>query len=166
MAKSLKVAVIGDGVTGLASTHELGKEGHHVVIYKKSDQLGETSVYDPRVESDLLGVDPKRKIKSRRNGVLYYVLVCVKSYVVTEQEGLDPLTYQVPPDHPCIRIQKPAKIDICSIGHPRNEEDEVRSSSVNCSRGSSILGQHYWPFIQMFYECYNILIYLETFERA
>ncbi|KAL2536531.1 Flavin-containing monooxygenase FMO GS-OX3 [Forsythia ovata] len=62
MAKSLKVAVIGAGVAGLASARELGREGHHVVVYEKSDQLGGTWVYDPRVESDPLGVDPNRKI--------------------------------------------------------------------------------------------------------
>ncbi|KAL2511478.1 Flavin-containing monooxygenase FMO GS-OX-like 3 [Abeliophyllum distichum] len=62
MVKSLKVAVIGAGVAGLASARELGREGHHVVVYEKSDQLGGTWVYDPRVDSDPLGVDPNRKI--------------------------------------------------------------------------------------------------------
>ncbi|KAL2492886.1 Flavin-containing monooxygenase FMO GS-OX-like 1 [Abeliophyllum distichum] len=62
MAKSLKVVVIGAGVVGLASTRELGREGHHVVVCEKSNQLSRTSVYDPKVESDLLSVDPNRKI--------------------------------------------------------------------------------------------------------
>ncbi|KAL2489646.1 hypothetical protein Fot_42938 [Forsythia ovata] len=48
MEKSLKVAVIGPGVAGL--------------VMEKSDQLGRTWVYDPRVESDPLGLDPNREI--------------------------------------------------------------------------------------------------------
>ncbi|KAL2546761.1 hypothetical protein Fot_15994 [Forsythia ovata] len=48
MEKSLNVAVIGAGVAGLAM--------------EKSDQLGRTWVYDPRVEYDPLGLDPNREI--------------------------------------------------------------------------------------------------------
>lgn len=62
MAKSLKVAVIGAGVSGLALARELGREGHHIVVYDKSDRLGGTWVYDPRVECDPLGLDPNREI--------------------------------------------------------------------------------------------------------
>lgn len=56
------MAVIGAGVAGLASARELKREGHRVVVYEKSDQLGGTWVYDPRVESDPLGLDPNREI--------------------------------------------------------------------------------------------------------
>ncbi|KAL2511476.1 Flavin-containing monooxygenase FMO GS-OX-like 3 [Abeliophyllum distichum] len=63
MEKSLKVAVIGAGVAGLAAARELRREGQKVVVvYEKSDQLGGTWVYDPRVESDPLGLDPNREI--------------------------------------------------------------------------------------------------------
>ncbi|KAL2511460.1 Flavin-containing monooxygenase FMO GS-OX-like 3 [Abeliophyllum distichum] len=71
MAESQKVAVIGAGVAGLASARELKREGHRVVVYEKSDQLGGTWVYDPRVESDPLGLDPNREIV---NGSLYFSL--------------------------------------------------------------------------------------------
>ncbi|CAA2954212.1 flavin-containing monooxygenase FMO GS-OX-like 2 [Olea europaea subsp. europaea] len=62
MEKSFKVAVIGAGVAGLAAARELKREGHQVVVYEKSDKLGGTWVYDPRIESDPLGLDPNREV--------------------------------------------------------------------------------------------------------
>ncbi|KAL3536996.1 hypothetical protein ACH5RR_000362 [Cinchona calisaya] len=62
MAQHLKVAVIGAGVAGLVTAHELQREGHQVAIYEKSDQIGGVWVYNPHVEDDPLGIDPKRKI--------------------------------------------------------------------------------------------------------
>ncbi|KAK6120558.1 hypothetical protein DH2020_045689 [Rehmannia glutinosa] len=62
MAPILKVAVIGAGISGLATARALKREAHQVVVYEKSDQLGGTWVYDPRVESDPLGLDPNREI--------------------------------------------------------------------------------------------------------
>uniref|UniRef100_A0A251TRB9 Flavin-containing monooxygenase n=1 Tax=Helianthus annuus TaxID=4232 RepID=A0A251TRB9_HELAN len=62
MARSLKVAVIGAGVAGLAAARELQRESLQVVVFEKSHQLGGTWAYDARVESDLLGVDPNRDV--------------------------------------------------------------------------------------------------------
>ncbi|KAI8545375.1 hypothetical protein RHMOL_Rhmol07G0035000 [Rhododendron molle] len=62
MEISLKVAIIGAGVSGLVTARELLREGHRVVVYEKSNQPGGTWVYDTRVESDPLGLDPKREI--------------------------------------------------------------------------------------------------------
>nr|XP_043622676.1 flavin-containing monooxygenase FMO GS-OX5-like [Erigeron canadensis] len=62
MANSLKVAVIGAGVAGLTAARELQRESHQVVVFEKSHRLGGTWVYDPRVESDPLGLDPNRDI--------------------------------------------------------------------------------------------------------
>ncbi|XP_059651579.1 flavin-containing monooxygenase FMO GS-OX5-like isoform X2 [Cornus florida] len=62
MARSLKVAVIGAGAAGLIAARELQSEGHRVVVYEKGDRLGGTWVYDSRVESDPLGLDPNREI--------------------------------------------------------------------------------------------------------
>ncbi|KAH7863991.1 hypothetical protein Vadar_024383 [Vaccinium darrowii] len=62
MGTSLKVAVIGAGVSGLVAARELLREGHRVVVYEKSNQLGGIWVYDPRIESDPLGLDPNREI--------------------------------------------------------------------------------------------------------
>ncbi|KAG5538625.1 hypothetical protein RHGRI_019252 [Rhododendron griersonianum] len=62
MEISLKVAIIGAGVSGLVAARELLREGHRVVVYEKSNQPGGTWIYDTRVESDPLGLDPKREI--------------------------------------------------------------------------------------------------------
>ncbi|KAK2979976.1 hypothetical protein RJ640_006784 [Escallonia rubra] len=71
MARSLKVAVIGAGVAGLVTARELQREGHTAIVYEKGDQLGGTWVYNPRVESDPLGLDPNREII---HSSLYYSL--------------------------------------------------------------------------------------------
>lgn len=58
MAKrSVKVAVIGAGMSGLVTAWELLREGHRVVVFEKGGEVGGTWVYDPRVESDPLGLD-------------------------------------------------------------------------------------------------------------
>ncbi|KAL3536992.1 hypothetical protein ACH5RR_000358 [Cinchona calisaya] len=62
MARPLKVAVIGAGVAGLTTARYLKSEGHQVVVYEKSDQIGGIWVYNPEIESDPLGIDPNRKI--------------------------------------------------------------------------------------------------------
>ncbi|PIN20861.1 Flavin-containing monooxygenase [Handroanthus impetiginosus] len=62
MAPPLTVAVIGAGVAGLATASALKVEGHRVIVYEKSNRLGGTWVYDPRVESDSLSLDPNREI--------------------------------------------------------------------------------------------------------
>ncbi|KAL8119226.1 hypothetical protein AgCh_016661 [Apium graveolens] len=62
MPSSLTVAVIGAGVAGLLAGHELQRAGHRVTIFGKQNQLGGTWVYDPRIESDLLSLDPDREI--------------------------------------------------------------------------------------------------------
>ncbi|KAK1420133.1 hypothetical protein QVD17_21483 [Tagetes erecta] len=62
MPISLKVAVIGAGLCGLIAARELERESHEVVVFEKSNRLGGVWVYDPRTESDLLGIDPDREI--------------------------------------------------------------------------------------------------------
>ncbi|KAI9115387.1 hypothetical protein K1719_013706 [Acacia pycnantha] len=62
MARSVKVAVIGAGVSGLVAARELEREGHQVVVFEKSHRIGGTWAYDPRTESEPLGVDPNREI--------------------------------------------------------------------------------------------------------
>ncbi|PWA76012.1 flavin monooxygenase-like, FAD/NAD(P)-binding domain protein [Artemisia annua] len=62
MPTPLKVAVIGAGLCGLIAARELERESHQVVVLEKSHRLGGVWVYDPRTESDLLGIDPDREI--------------------------------------------------------------------------------------------------------
>ncbi|XP_047340335.1 flavin-containing monooxygenase FMO GS-OX-like 7 [Impatiens glandulifera] len=62
MAKSVKAAVIGAGVAGLVAARELRKEGHKVTVFEKSSKIGGTWVYDPRIESDPISIDPNREI--------------------------------------------------------------------------------------------------------
>ncbi|KAL9142108.1 hypothetical protein ABFS82_14G147500 [Erythranthe guttata] len=72
MAPFLKVAVIGAGVSGLATARALKSEGfEQVVVFEKSDNLGGTWVYDPKIESDPLSLDPNREIV---HGSLYLSL--------------------------------------------------------------------------------------------
>lgn len=56
------MAVIGAGVAGLVTARELQREGHRVVVFEKSNQLGGLWVYNPRVETDPLSLDPNREI--------------------------------------------------------------------------------------------------------
>ncbi|KAK7323352.1 hypothetical protein VNO77_26823 [Canavalia gladiata] len=62
MPSTLKVAVIGAGVAGLAAARELSREGLEVVVFEKTDHLGGTWKYDPRTDSDPIGVDPNREV--------------------------------------------------------------------------------------------------------
>ncbi|KAK9056262.1 hypothetical protein SSX86_027352 [Deinandra increscens subsp. villosa] len=62
MPVPLKVAVIGAGLCGLIAARELERESHEVVVLEKSNRLGGVWVYDPRTESDLLGIDPDREV--------------------------------------------------------------------------------------------------------
>ncbi|KAL4364126.1 hypothetical protein GQ457_04G032500 [Hibiscus cannabinus] len=62
MGPSYKVAVIGAGTAGLVTARELQREGHHVTVFEKANKVGGTWLYDPRVETDRLGIDPNREI--------------------------------------------------------------------------------------------------------
>ena len=59
--RSVKVAVIGAGVSGLVAARELQRERHDVVVFEQNDRIGGNWVYDPRTESDPLSVDPNRE---------------------------------------------------------------------------------------------------------
>ncbi|XP_039167111.1 flavin-containing monooxygenase FMO GS-OX-like 2 isoform X2 [Eucalyptus grandis] len=58
----VKVAVIGAGMSGLVAARELYREGHQVMVFESGSDVGGTWLYDPRVESDLLGLDPGRDV--------------------------------------------------------------------------------------------------------
>ncbi|KAL1301121.1 flavin-containing monooxygenase FMO GS-OX5 isoform X3 [Arachis hypogaea] len=61
MHRSVKVAVIGAGVSGLVAARELLRERHDVVVYDQNDSVGGNWIYDPRTESDPLSLDPNRE---------------------------------------------------------------------------------------------------------
>ncbi|XVF10797.1 hypothetical protein REPUB_Repub07fG0214300 [Reevesia pubescens] len=60
--KSRHVAVVGAGAAGLVAAKELRQEGHSVVVFERGNEVGGTWIYTPRVEPDLLGIDPNRPI--------------------------------------------------------------------------------------------------------
>ncbi|KAK8693429.1 hypothetical protein V6N13_071013 [Hibiscus sabdariffa] len=62
MGRSYKVAVIGAGTAGLVTARELQREGHRVTVFEKADRVGGIWLYNPRVETDPLGLDPNREI--------------------------------------------------------------------------------------------------------
>uniref|UniRef100_A0A1D1YVJ6 Flavin-containing monooxygenase n=1 Tax=Anthurium amnicola TaxID=1678845 RepID=A0A1D1YVJ6_9ARAE len=62
MSRRCRVAVIGAGVAGLAATRELLRRGHCPTVFERAGRVGGTWVYDPRAESDPLGVDPSRAV--------------------------------------------------------------------------------------------------------
>ncbi|KAL2348139.1 hypothetical protein Fmac_002139 [Flemingia macrophylla] len=57
-----QVAVIGAGAAGLVAAREIRREGHDVVVFEKGEEVGGTWVYTAEVESDPLGLDPKRSV--------------------------------------------------------------------------------------------------------
>lgn len=59
---SRHVAVIGAGAGGLVAARELRREGHRVVVFEQGDQIGGSWVYTADVESDPVGLDPKRRV--------------------------------------------------------------------------------------------------------
>ncbi|XP_030468536.2 flavin-containing monooxygenase FMO GS-OX-like 3 [Syzygium oleosum] len=62
----VKAAVIGAGMSGLVASRELRCEGHQVVVFESSNDIGGTWLYDPRVESEPLGLDPGRDVVHAR----------------------------------------------------------------------------------------------------
>lgn len=62
LLKPRHVAVIGAGAAGLVAARELRREGHRVVVFERGDQVGGSWVYTAEVESDPLGLDPKRRL--------------------------------------------------------------------------------------------------------
>jgi len=61
MNRSVKVAVIGAGVSGLITARELKREHHNVVVFEQNTRIGGNWIYDPNTESDPLGIDPDRE---------------------------------------------------------------------------------------------------------
>ncbi|XP_059657481.1 flavin-containing monooxygenase FMO GS-OX-like 4 isoform X2 [Cornus florida] len=56
------VAVIGAGAAGLVAARELRREGHRVVVFDREPNAGGTWIYNPKTDSDPLGLDPSREL--------------------------------------------------------------------------------------------------------
>ncbi|KAK7283909.1 hypothetical protein RIF29_13658 [Crotalaria pallida] len=59
--RSVKVAVIGAGVSGLVAARELQRQNHNVVVFEQNSRIGGAWVYNPETESDPLSQNPTRK---------------------------------------------------------------------------------------------------------
>ncbi|GLU00433.1 hypothetical protein SLE2022_178050 [Rubroshorea leprosula] len=98
MAESLKVAVIGAGTAGLVAARELLREGHQVTVFEKNNKVGGTWVYDPRIETDPLGLDPTREIihsslyRSLRTNLPRQIMNFL-DYPFSKKEGGDPRSF-------------------------------------------------------------------------
>ncbi|KAL3699201.1 hypothetical protein R1sor_017223 [Riccia sorocarpa] len=57
---SSRVLVIGAGAAGLVAALELCREGLEVVVYEQLKEVGGVWIYSPEIESDPLGLDPRR----------------------------------------------------------------------------------------------------------
>jgi thioredoxin reductase len=56
--------VIGAGASGLVTARELLRQGFEVTIFEQSTNVGGLWVYDPKTESDKLGLDVEKRIHS------------------------------------------------------------------------------------------------------
>ncbi|KAE8693783.1 repetitive proline-rich cell wall protein 1-like [Hibiscus syriacus] len=98
MGKIYKVAVVGAGTAGLLTARELQREGHHITVFEKAGKVGGIWLYNPRVESDPLGLDPNREIvhsslyKSLRANLPRQAMSFL-DYPFVKKEGGDPRTF-------------------------------------------------------------------------
>ncbi|KAK2407362.1 Flavin-binding monooxygenase family protein [Trifolium repens] len=96
--RSVKVAVIGAGVSGLVTAKELQQEGHNVVVFEKNNRVGGTWVYDPKADSDPLSIDPTRKsvhssvYHSLRTNLPRHIMGFL-DYPLAKRESGDPRTF-------------------------------------------------------------------------
>ena len=100
MGQSYKVAVVGDGTAGLVTARELQKEGYQVAVFEKGNKVGGTWVYNPRLETDPLSLDPNREIvhtslyRSFRLN-LHRQITGFLDYPFVKKEGGNPRSAQV-----------------------------------------------------------------------
>ncbi|MBA0617272.1 hypothetical protein Godav_026735 [Gossypium davidsonii] len=98
MRQSYKVAVVGGGFAGLVTARELKREGLLVTVFEKADHVGGIWLYNSRVETDLLGLDPNREIvhsslyRSLRVNLPRQIMGFM-DYPFMKKEGGDPRTF-------------------------------------------------------------------------
>ncbi|EOX96282.1 Flavin-containing monooxygenase family protein FMO2, putative [Theobroma cacao] len=98
MAQSYNVAVIGAGTAGLMTARELQRERYRVTVFEKSNNVGGTWLYNPRVATDPLGIDPNREIvhtslyRSLRVNLPRHIMGFL-DYPFVKKEGGDPRSF-------------------------------------------------------------------------
>ena len=85
--RAARVAVIGAGAAGLAAARELKKEGHAVVVFEQSSEVGGVWVYDERVETDKLGNHHESESDGTKNKVHSSVYASVRTNLPREVMG-------------------------------------------------------------------------------
>ncbi|XP_039063636.1 flavin-containing monooxygenase FMO GS-OX-like 3 [Hibiscus syriacus] len=134
MGESYKVAVIGGGIAGLLTARELKREGHHVTVFEKANKVGGTWLYDPRVETDQLGLDRNREIvhsslyRSLRVNLPRQVMGFL-DYPFTKKEGGDPRHF--PGHEEVLRFLEDFARDFGLLELIRFEHDVVRVERVD-----------------------------------
>ncbi|XP_039063635.1 flavin-containing monooxygenase FMO GS-OX-like 3 [Hibiscus syriacus] len=134
MGESYKVAVIGGGIAGLLTARELKREGHHVTVFEKANKVGGTWLYDPRVETDPLGLDRNREIvhsslyRSLRVNLPRQVMGFL-DYPFTKKEGGDPRHF--PGHEEVLRFLEDFARDFGLLELIRFEHDVVRVERVD-----------------------------------
>jgi cation diffusion facilitator CzcD-associated flavoprotein CzcO len=132
--QSLQVAVIGAGMAGLLTARELKREGHRVIVFEKSNRLGGTWVYDPRVETDPLGLDQGREIvhssmyRSLRVN-LPSRLMGFLDYPFSQKEGGDPREF--PGHEEVLRYLEDFALDFELVEFIRFGHEVVRVEGVS-----------------------------------
>ncbi|XP_039008133.1 flavin-containing monooxygenase FMO GS-OX5-like isoform X2 [Hibiscus syriacus] len=101
MREAYKVAVVGGGFAGLVTARELQRECHRVTVFEKANNVGGMWLYDSRVDTDLLGLDPNREIvhsslyRSLRVNLPRQIMGFM-DYPFVEKEGGDPRNFPGP----------------------------------------------------------------------
>lgn len=92
--KMMRVAVVGAGISGLASAYELAKSGVEVVVYEAEDTLGghARTVTIDGVDLDL-GFMVFNRVRPSTLSVFFYLLISYSdSLLIIRRSGLDSLT--------------------------------------------------------------------------
>ncbi|KAK8325992.1 hypothetical protein V6Z12_A11G088500 [Gossypium hirsutum] len=98
MRHSYKVAVVGSGFAGLVTARELKREALLVTVFENANHVDSIWLFNSRVDTDLLGLDPNREIvhsslyRSLRVNLPRQIM-CFMDYSFMKKECGDPRTF-------------------------------------------------------------------------